>query len=516
MKSEKGAGILLSYLHVTVEAFVGIVLTVIMTNHLGQGGYGLYKLALSWVSVISVIDLGLGGTICRYTVKYRTEGDVEGERKFIGIAFAVYLFLSLIVVVVGTLMSLFLPLLVNDIQGGQVTEFRTIFLLLIVKTSIVLFNHAFIGRFSAIERFVYIKSVAIFYTAFRFILTIVFLPFMPSPVFVAAIDLMLVFLQLLCNINASRKFGFERIKFYGYDKTLFCELFSFTASIFVASIINQFNSNVDNIVLGIFCSTTIVGLYSSVMQIYTIFSELSTAIQGVFLSHVSKSVFENKSDDEITCTMVTPSRMQIVILMLALTGFIHFGDDFMRIWIGDVYDSVQLFNAHIVGIIIMASASWQLFQNSATNILKAKNILRGKVVITGVATIVNFILTLVLVPRFNMIGAAIGTAFSMIFGYGVATNIYYSKVARINLKLYYSETFCGLGYVIPSVFLVGFVVDLIPGKSVPIFLTKIVCYVVIYIVAIFVLGFKKSEKQLIKNRLYKKNNNNHNHNCSDI
>ena len=68
MKSEKGAGILLSYLHVIVEAFVGIVLTVILIKHLGQNGYGLYKLALSWVSVISIIDLGLGGTICRYTV----------------------------------------------------------------------------------------------------------------------------------------------------------------------------------------------------------------------------------------------------------------------------------------------------------------------------------------------------------------------------------------------------------------------------------------------------------------
>lgn len=504
MKSEKGAGIILSYLHVIVEAFAGIVLTVVMLNCLDQEGYGLYKLALSWVSVISIIDFGLGGTICRYTVKYRTEGDLQGERKFIGIAFAVYLFLSLIVMVVGILMSLFLPFLVNDIEADQVSEFRMVFLLLVAKISVVLFNHAFAGRFSAVERFVYIKSIAIFYTVFRIIFIIILLPIVPSPIMVAAIDLLLVALQLVFNVIANKKFGFERIRFYGWDKALFCELFSFTASIFIASVINQFNSNVDNIVLGIFSSAAIVGLYSSVIQIYTIFSELSTAIQGVFLSHVSRSVFEKRSDDEITYTMVTPSRMQIVILMLALTGFIHFGDDFLRIWIGDSYSSGQLTDAHIVGIIIMTSASWQLFQNSATNILKAKNLLRGKVIITAISTVGNFILTMLLVPHFDMIGAAVGTAFSMIFGYGIATNIYYSKVAKINLKLYYSKTLYRFWYVIPCVFLLGFGIDIIPGESIFVFAAKIVIYTLIYGVAVAFLCLNRSEKQLIQEKFINK------------
>ena len=173
----------------------------------------------------------------------------------------------------------------------------------------------------------------------------------------------LVCVQLFCNIIASRKFGFEKIRFYGWDKKLFIDLFSFTSSIFVASIVNQFNSNVDTIVLGVFSTTVIVGLYASIMQIHTIYSSLSTAIQGVFFAQVSRTVFENKDDDEITESIIFPSRLQIIVLFLALSGFVVFGDSFLEVWIGDSYTDQQLNSAYIAGIIVMASSMWQLFQN---------------------------------------------------------------------------------------------------------------------------------------------------------
>lgn len=57
----------------------------------------------------------------------------------------------------------------------------------------------------------------------------------------------------------------------------------------------------------------------------------------------------------------------------------------------------------------------------------------------GVFTAFNVLLTFLLVPRFGAIGAAIGTASSMVFGYGIALSIYYQKRAKLCMKLYFKK-----------------------------------------------------------------------------
>ncbi|MBQ3527688.1 MAG: polysaccharide biosynthesis protein [Clostridia bacterium] len=495
MKSEKRAGILLSYILIVAEAISGLLYTVILLGNLGQSEYGLYKLALSWMSIISVLDFGLGSTITRYVIKYKTEKDRDGERNFLGMAFAVYGILAFVVLLVGIGMAAVLPAFSKSIDPGQAAKFRAVFMILVAKTCVILFNHAYSGRFVAYERFVLIKSVAILNIVLRILLVAALLPLMPSAVTVVSVDFLLTLAQLICYMVASRAYKMERVRLGRWDKSLFAEVFVFTSSVFVASVINQFNGNVDNIVLGIFATTAAVGLYSSAMQIYTVYCSLSTAIQEVFLPQVSKSVFEKRSDREVTMSIIKPSRMQMIVLLLALTGFILFGYEFFELWIGDSYSAEMLRQAYTVGCIVMTSATWQLFQNSATNILKAKNLLRGKILITGASTVANFLVTVALVPRFGMIGAAIGTAFSMIFGYGIATNIYYSTVVKLDLRLYYTKTFSKIWYAVPLAFAAGIGIRFISLDGLVGFIVKICLYMLVYIVSVGLLGMNKEERK---------------------
>ena len=64
---------ILGYILIVAEVAVGMLFTPILLSNMGNDEYGLYKLTVSWVSIISVLDFGLGGTITRYVVKYRTQ-----------------------------------------------------------------------------------------------------------------------------------------------------------------------------------------------------------------------------------------------------------------------------------------------------------------------------------------------------------------------------------------------------------------------------------------------------------
>lgn len=74
-------GAILSYVNIIATIVVGLVYTPIMLRLLGQSEYGLYSLMGSLVGYLSVLDMGLGNTIVRYTAKNRADGTAEIEGK---------------------------------------------------------------------------------------------------------------------------------------------------------------------------------------------------------------------------------------------------------------------------------------------------------------------------------------------------------------------------------------------------------------------------------------------------
>ena len=74
-------GAILSYVILGLELIVGLVYTPILTKMLGQAEYGLYSLAASIIAYLTVLDLGFGNAIIRYTAKYRAEGKVREQNE---------------------------------------------------------------------------------------------------------------------------------------------------------------------------------------------------------------------------------------------------------------------------------------------------------------------------------------------------------------------------------------------------------------------------------------------------
>ena len=72
-KSQLRVGIVLNYVNMILGNLIPIFYTPIMLSLLGQSEYGLYKLASSVTSYLSLISMGLGSAITRYLIKSREE-----------------------------------------------------------------------------------------------------------------------------------------------------------------------------------------------------------------------------------------------------------------------------------------------------------------------------------------------------------------------------------------------------------------------------------------------------------
>lgn len=73
MNQLKG-GAILSYMTIILNNVIALTYMPYMLRMLGQAEYGLYSLAASVVAYLTVLDLGFGNAIIRYTAKFRTLG----------------------------------------------------------------------------------------------------------------------------------------------------------------------------------------------------------------------------------------------------------------------------------------------------------------------------------------------------------------------------------------------------------------------------------------------------------
>ena len=498
--NKKALGVVFSYLLIVVDILVALLFVPYLLNSLGEDEDGLYRLLYSTASYLAVLDFGLGGTITRYVVKFKTEGNLQKQENFVAMGLVIYGLLALATMVAAVVIAVIIPTMyAASIPQAQMGQAQLIFLILCLTHALTLFSHAYSGLFSAYERFTYSKASNIMRILLRVVLIIGGLQFFRSALLVATVDLLLTVGLLIQHMLYARYSVKCRIKLHKWDGALAKEALVFTSAILIQSIVNQFNTNVANVVLGIYSTTAVIAMYSLVLQMYNMYSGFSTAISTVYLPSISATVFKGADDQAVTAKVIEPSRIQTVILLLAASGFILFGRDFIVLWVGEGYEEVYLLTC-----ILMITSLLNLSQNTITSVLKAKNKLHGKSLILAASTAVNFGLTLLLVPRLGALGAVIGSSFSLVFGYGLALNIYYHKVIHINMFTFYRKTYKGIVPATLLCMLVGIGINyLVPMGGWVGFLLEAGIYVAVFAVVMYFLGLNQGEKAMVHKALRK-------------
>ena len=84
------AGAALSYISIGLNNIIGLLYTPYMLRMMGQNEYGLYSLVASVVAYLTVLDLGFGNAIVRYTAKFRAEAKTKEQYEMFGMFLVLY------------------------------------------------------------------------------------------------------------------------------------------------------------------------------------------------------------------------------------------------------------------------------------------------------------------------------------------------------------------------------------------------------------------------------------------
>lgn len=497
--NERKFGIVLSYINIALHAIVGFLYVPILLHYIGKNEYGLYQLIGSLIAYFSIMDFGLTAAVIRFYTKYKILKDKDGMENILAISMYGYVAVTVLMVLVGSICYFNLDgIFSGNMSVSELAEARNMFLLLLFNIAVTLSTMAFRAVINAHERFVFLKGLETIQLIVQPILVVLILQKYPTAMAVAIAQTMLNVILILARIYYCFIKLHVTIHFHYWNQELFSDFKRLALSVFAVSLIDQIFWKTNQVILGIVSGTAAVAVYSIASLIYMNYMALSTAISGVYLPHVTEIVTKKRPMQELSELFIQIGRWQYYLLALVATGFIIFGQQFIRIWAGKGFE-----DAYWITILIILPFTIDLIQNIGLAILQAMNQYMFRARIYFCVGVFNLCLAIPLGIHYGDVGCAIATAIAMILGNGFAMNWYYAKQIHLDIRKFWSEI---LSIVVRTIIclLGGFLFNyLLPSDKLLLFGAKIFIYICFYSIITYFLAMSNDEKTKIQNVLYK-------------
>lgn len=222
------------------------------------------------------------------------------------------------------------------------------------------------------------------------------------------------------------------------------------------------------------------------------YMQFSTSIASVMLPRVTVIVTQKYNDQDVSNLFIRTGRIQCLMLSFILSGFIVFGQSFIKLWAGSDYTQ-----SYLITLIFFISLFIPLIQNIGITILQARNQLRFRSVLYLIIATISLALQIMLAPKFGALGCAISIGASLIIGQGIIMNIYYKKKQSIDIVLFWKEIYKISKIPLLYTLLGLIIIQLISLSSLPILLIGILLYSAIYIVSIWFWCMNDYERNLL-------------------
>ena len=491
------AGAVLSYVILGLSNLVGLLYTPYMLRMMGQSEFGLYSLVGSVVAYLTILDLGFGNAIIRYTAKFRAEGKIDEQYSMFGMFIVLYSFIALLALAAGLVLYFNVQAIFGSAMSPDELGKARILMLLMVFNLVFTFPFSIFGSIiTAYEDFIFQKVVQIVRIVLNTLIMVLLLKLGYRAIgMVVLITIFNVATQLInfwyCKFRIKIRFYFHKFN-WGFLR----EVAMYSFYIFLNAIIDKIYWSTGQVVLGAFVSTAAVAVFAVGIQLENMYMNFSTAISGVFLPRVTAMTTYSQSEKAISDLFIRTGRIQYIIMAFILTGFIVFGKQFIILWAGANYADV-----YTISLLFFIPLTIPLIQNLGITILQARNKVRFRAVLYIIIAIFSLGLQLLVVKKYGGIGCAATICVAIVLGHILIMNIYYYKKQGIDIPKFWKEI-SKMSFT-PLILGTGtfFLLKYIPLHNILSLGIGIALFSLIYLPAFWFTGMNQSERDLMNKPL---------------
>lgn len=486
-------GTVLSYLQTGVSMLISLIYTPAMLSLLGKSEYGLYSIATTTVSYVNLLNMGFSSSYVRFYSKDKAANDEKALAKTNGLFCMVFFVIGILALISGFILIGFSEIIFDKgLSAAEYVLTKKIMFILTVSTAYNLATSVFSSIIIAHERFVFHKMVNLIKVILSPSITWILLIYGYKSLMMAFVTAGLTVVADTFYVVYCFKALKIKINLHNPSKAQLKDISVFSGFIALSSVVEQINWSVDKLILGRMWGAAYTAVYSVAATINNMYVQISTAISNVFVPRINQLVAKDSKHPKLTEYFIKIGRMQMLVLLPIMLGFIFFGRNFIRLWAPSGYGEV-----YVIALLLMLPATVPYTQNIGITIQMAQNKHQFRSVLYAAIALVNLIVSIALCRRFGAVGCAAGTAFSIIAGNIIIMNIYYHKKIGINIILFWKSMLDFLpAAVIMSV--TGYAMNHfinIDSWLKLLFFGGVFC--IIYLFAVWFTAMNQSEKSLI-------------------
>lgn len=419
------AGAILSYLSMGLSTVISLVYTPIMIQRLGDSEFGVYQTVLPIISYLNMLTFGLGSAYIRYYSRSKAENDKKNMAKLNGMFLLTYIALGALVLGIGFLLAGH-----GDVIFGKKLTAEEIALgdkllrIMTVNAALTFPISVFESHVTINEQYLFQKIVALGRQVLNPLIMIPLLLLGYRSVTLTVLSLVFTVISGVMNVI----FCLWKLKmpfsFRVYDFKLMREMVGFTVFVFIGIVVDNFNWSIDRLLLAWIHGTTSVTIYTVAAQLNVYYQSFAMAISNLLIPRVNRIVAEKKPIRELDRLFIRVGRLQFIFLGGILLGFVAVGQSFVVLWGGDAKFSVD----YAVTLLLFGATLWANIQMLGNEILRAKNMHKFSSLVYLIIALGNTALSIPLCMKWDVLGAAIGTAIATGAGMLIMNRYYHRRV----------------------------------------------------------------------------------------
>lgn len=424
-----------SWLGLSVNVGVGIVVSPYILHRLGDDAFGLWVLVFAITGYYGLFDFGIRSSIVRYVAKFHATNDQEELNKLVSTSLASYSCIGLLLLALTGIGSLFVDKLFH-VSPSYMATARLLFLMVGTSLAVNFPMGVFSGTLEGLQKFYFINLVNITTTLTRAVLIIFFLHRGCGLLTVAFITVSLPIINGIVNaINVFRSIDL-RIGKQLVSRSTFRQIAHYSSVTFVISVAQKLRFKTDALVIGTFLSSAAITHFAIGSRLVDYAGEVVSGLAQIFVPMSSQSDATGDRTN-LRKIFIAGNRACALITFPMTAILIILGKSVIEAWVGPKY----IAQSYPILLILVIPSTLMLAQSASGRILfgMAKHKTWAYVVLAeGVA---NLVLSIALVRPYGIMGDALGTAIPLTCSMVFFLPQHLCRLLDIRLRTYLAEAF---------------------------------------------------------------------------
>ena len=417
-----------NYILLVLKIILSLILVRIMFLGITNEEYGFWALLWTIFGYSLLLDFGFGTAIQKATSQAFAKNNWEGFNQTVSTIFFSYVFLSIIIVIATYILAQNLEDIFVFTDLTKIEYYKTVLYIFGIGTALIFPFGFFREILRGLQKISLRNNIDIVFLVINFVLLYLCIEYDYNLIYMSLASISVQFLtNVIMAFYVFKSIPNFKISFNLFRKESVKSLVGFSFFAYIVMFSNVIIFRTDQLILSMFSTVALVGLYQIISRVSELFRQFSTQIHDI-LGPISASLHTTNNHSQLHNTLLNSNKVVGFISTLIFIPTMLYIDKLLYYWLEIQNDEVII----TAKILLFSMYILVFLRSTSVQVLLMCDKHKQLTVIAILESVFNLVLSIYLVQKYSMIGVALGTLIPNIifaFFYNIPMSCKFTKIS---------------------------------------------------------------------------------------